>query len=66
MTLTDFDVRLLDFAERAPRALGAREEAIRAADRARAAGFDRHFVKPIQGSDVMDLLAAVESGRQAA
>ncbi|MCZ9309718.1 DUF3263 domain-containing protein [Corynebacterium uberis] len=30
MTLTDFDARLLDFAERAPRALGAREEAIRA------------------------------------
>ncbi|MEK0373345.1 DUF3263 domain-containing protein [Corynebacterium mastitidis] len=30
MALSDFDARLLDFAERAPRALGAREEAIRA------------------------------------
>ena len=32
-------------------------------EKARAAGFDRHFVKPIQGSDVMDLLAAVDSAR---
>lgn len=29
MALSDFDARLLDFAQRAPRALGAREEAIR-------------------------------------
>jgi CheY-like chemotaxis protein len=34
-------------------------------EKARIAGFDRHFVKPIQGSDVMDLLAAVESARAA-
>ncbi|MBC3185735.1 DUF3263 domain-containing protein [Corynebacterium sp. zg-331] len=30
MALSDFDARLLDFAQHAPRALGAREEAIRA------------------------------------
>ncbi|MDP9852635.1 DUF3263 domain-containing protein [Corynebacterium lowii] len=30
MSLSDFDARLLNFAERAPRSLGAREEAIRA------------------------------------
>jgi CheY-like chemotaxis protein len=36
-------------------------------EKARAAGFDRHFVKPIQGGDVVELLAAVEqAGRRGA
>jgi len=32
--------------------------------KALAAGFDRHFVKPIQGSDVLALLAGAEHGRR--
>jgi PAS domain S-box-containing protein len=32
--------------------------------RALAAGFDRHFVKPIQGSEVLELLTGVESMRK--
>ena len=34
--------------------------------KALAAGFDRHFVKPIQGSDVLDLLAGAERARDTA
>ena len=34
--------------------------------KALAAGFDRHFVKPIQGSDVLDLLAGAERVRDTA
>jgi len=32
--------------------------------KAMAAGFDRHFVKPIQGSEVLELLTGVESMRK--
>jgi len=35
-------------------------------EKALAAGFDRHVVKPIQGTDVMDLLAGAERARKTA
>jgi PAS domain S-box-containing protein len=35
-------------------------------EKALAAGFDRHVVKPIQGSDVMELLAGAERARKTA